>query len=82
MRKRGLKMIVYKIDILKALAEKGYTTTRLRREKLISEGSMQRIRRGESLSINTLNDVCIMLRCQLSDIIEIKATDSEKIKFF
>ena len=75
-------MIVYKIDILKALAEKGYNTTKLRREKLISEGTIQRIRKGESLSTNTLNDICIMLRCQPNDIIEIVATDAEKIRFF
>lgn len=75
-------MILYKIDILKALAEKGYNTTKLRREKLISEGTIQRIRKGESLSTNTLNDICIMLRCQPSDIIEVKATDAEKIRFF
>lgn len=75
-------MIKYKVDILKALAERGYTTTRIRREKLISESTLQRIRKKEPININTLNDVCIMLRCQPSDIIEIIPTDDEKIRFF
>lgn len=75
-------MIKYKVDILKALAEKGYTTTKIRRDKLISESTLQRIRKQEPININTLNDVCIMLRCQPSDIIEITPTDDEKIRFF
>ena len=75
-------MIVYKIDIIKALAEKGYTTTKLRREKLISESTLQRLRNKENINTQTINDVCIMLRCQPSDIIEVTPTDAEKIKFF
>lgn len=75
-------MIVYKIDILKALAEKGYTTTKLRREKLLSESTIQRIRNGGTINTDTINGVCLMLRCQPNDIIDIVATDAEKIRFF
>ena len=75
-------MIVYKVDIIKALAEKGFTTTKLRREKLLSEGTLQRLRKKENINTSTLNDICVMLRCQPSDIIEIIPTDEEKIKFF
>lgn len=75
-------MIVYKIDILKELAAKGYTTTRLRREKLLSEGTLTRLRKGENINTTTLNDLCLMLRCQPSDILEVVATDQEKIRFF
>ena len=35
--------IVYKIDILAALKEKGYNTNRLRKEKLLSEGVIEAI---------------------------------------
>ena len=75
-------MIVYKIDILKELSKKGYSNTRLKKDKLISGGTIARLRAGESISVNTLNDVCLMLRCQISDIIEIVPTDEEKIKYF
>jgi len=75
-------MIVYKVDIMKELANKGYTTTRIRREKLISESTLSRIRKKETINTTTINDLCIMLRCQPSDIIEIVPTDEEKIKFF
>lgn len=75
-------MIVYKIDVIKALAEKGFTTTKIRREKLLSEGTLQRLRKKENINTSTLNDVCIMLRCQPSEIIEVVASDEEKIRFF
>ena len=81
-KKRGFTMWKYKIDILKELSNKGYTSTRLRNEKIISEGTMQHIRNGKGISTDTLNTVCLILRCQPSDIIEIIPTDEEKIKYF
>jgi len=81
-KKRGFYMWKYKIDILKELSNKGYTSTRLRNEKIISEGTMQHIRNGKGISTDTLNTVCLILRCQPSDIIEIIPNDEEKIKYF
>ena len=75
-------MFTYKINVLKALSERGYTSTRLRNEKIISEGTMASLRKGKSITLETLNTICIILRCQPSDIIEIIPTDEEKIKFF
>ena len=75
-------MIKYKIDILKELAEKGYTANRMRREKIIAESSMQKIRNGELISLQTLNTICVILRKQPGDIIEVIPTDDEKIKYF
>ena len=37
----------YKVDILQALKEKGYNTNRLRKEKLLSEGALQRLRHAD-----------------------------------
>ena len=75
-------MIKYKIDIMKALAERGFTANRMRREKILSESTMQNLRRGGNITIETLNIICIILRCQPSDILEIVPTDEEKIKYF
>lgn len=75
-------MFTYKIDILKALSEKGFTCNRMRKEKIMSEGTMQNIRKGKGITTDTINTICVILRCQPSDIIEIKATDEEKIKYF
>ena len=75
-------MIQYKIDIMKSLAERGFTANRMRREKILSESTMQNLRRAGNITIETLNIICIILRCQPSDILEIVPTDEEKIKYF
>ena len=75
-------MIQYKIDIMKSLAERGFTANRIRREKILSESTMQNLRRGGNITIETLNIICIILRCQPSDILEIVPTDEEKNKIF
>lgn len=62
-------MIVYK-DIIKKLKEAGYTASRIREEKLISESTMSRIRRGESISTNTIDIVCKLTGCKVEDILE------------
>lgn len=75
-------MFFYKIDILKALSEHGYTPSRMRKEKIMSEATMQNLRRGKGITTDTINTICIILRCQPSDILEVTPTDEEKIKFF
>lgn len=75
-------MFSYKIDVLKALSERGYTSTRMRKEKIMSEATMQNLRRGKGITTDTLNTICVILRCQPSDVLEIVPTDEEKIKFF
>ena len=72
----------YKVDILKELSNRRYTSTKLRKDKIISEGTMQHIRNGKGITTDTLNTICLILRCQPSDIIEIIPTDEEKIKYF
>ncbi|MCI9444539.1 MAG: helix-turn-helix transcriptional regulator [Oscillospiraceae bacterium] len=64
-------MIRYKINILQALKEEGYTTYRLQKEKLISAGTVQKIRDGDtSLSIEMVNTICDLLHCQPGDLLE------------
>lgn len=75
-------MFRYKIDILKALSDKGYNTSRLRKDKIISQATMQSIRQGKGITTDTINTICIILRCQPSDIIEIIPTEDEKTKYF
>ena len=75
-------MFSYKIDVLKALSERGYTSTRMRKEKIMSEATMQNLRKGKGITTDTINTICIILRCHPSDILEIEPTDEEKIRFF
>lgn len=63
-------MLVYKINVLEAIKEAGYTTTRIRRERIISEGSLTRIRAGKMVSIETLEVICRILDMQPGNIIK------------
>lgn len=62
--------IKYKIDIIEALKEKGFTSYRIRMEKIIGERQMQQIRNGEVVSIACLTKLCELLDCQPGDILE------------
>lgn len=70
-------MLVYKFDVLQALKEAGYNTTKLRREKLISEGAMQKMRRGEVIGIITLEKICELLDMQPGNIIKYVEDEEE-----
>lgn len=62
--------IKYKIDLLPALKNAGYNTTRLRREKILSESTIQALRTGKMVSIENISRICAMLNCQPGDILE------------
>lgn len=63
--------IRFKISIINALANAGYTTYRIRKENIIAEGTMQKLRKGStSISLDTLGKLCELLGVQPSDIIE------------
>ena len=60
----------YKVNVMDALKEKGYSSTRLRREKLLGESYMSQLRRGDMISWAALDTVCTLLGCQPGDLIE------------
>ena len=62
--------IRYKLDILAELKKKGYSSTRIREEKLIGQSYLQQLRRGELVSWKILNIICSLLECQPGDLIE------------
>lgn len=75
-------MYKYKIDVVKALSDRGYTSYKIKQCKLLSQCTLGKLKRKENVTLETLNAVCLMLKCQISDIIDIEATDEDKIKFF
>lgn len=66
----------WKIDVLQALKEKGYTTYTLRhsenKEDRLSESTIQKLRNGEGVSWENLESLCRFLDCQPSDLIKYK----------
>ena len=62
--------IRYKVDVLAELKKNGYSSTRIREEKLIGQSYLQQLRRGELVSWKTLDTICSLLECQPGDLIE------------
>lgn len=63
-------MIIYKMDVLQALKDAGFTSYRMRKDKLIGERTMQQIRNKELVSWATVDTICSLLNCQPGDIVE------------
>ena len=59
----------YRIDVLAALKAKGYTTYQIRKEKLLSESTVQKLRAGVGVSWENIETLCRLLECQPGDII-------------
>ena len=59
----------YKVNVMDKLKEKGYSSTRLRKEKLLGESYMSQLRRGDMVSWAALDTVCTLLNCQPGDLI-------------
>ena len=70
--------LVYKMDILKALKEKGYNTNVLRKEKLLAEGVITSIRGAKPISWANIEKICKLLQCQPGDIIEYIEGENEE----
>lgn len=72
-------MLIYKIDVLPALKENGYSTARLRKEKVMGENAIQSIRERKPISWANIDKLCELLQCQPGDILEYQeeARDAE-----
>lgn len=62
-------MLIYKIDILQALKNAGYNTYKIKINNLLSQGVLQRLRRGEPVSWANMDAICRLLQCQPGDLI-------------
>ena len=60
----------YKIDVLAALKEKGITTYQIRKDRLLSESTVQKLRAGVGVSWENIVTLCRLLECQPGDLME------------
>lgn len=72
----------YKIDIVKTLSEKGFTSYKIKKNNLLSQGTLQKLKNEGNITLETLDAICCMLRMNIEDVIEIKPTNDDKIKYF
>ncbi len=70
-------MLKYKINVIDCLKDAGYSTTRIRKEKLLSQSTLQFLREGKPVGAIPLNDICRLLGKQPGDIFEYVDDDNE-----
>lgn len=66
-------LLQYKIDVMQQLKEVGITFTSCRENKVFSQGTLMRFRKGNAnIDAETLNRLCCILELQPKDIIRYK----------
>ena len=69
--------IQYKINVLEALKDAGYSSYKLRQDKILGESTISKIRKGEIVSAENLAILCELLNCQVGDLIEYRPNNTE-----
>ena len=73
--------LTYKINVLEELKKRGYSTNRLRQERILSESVIQHLRDKQPVSMTTLDKLCGLLSIDISDLIEYKPGLPKEIEF-
>ena len=63
-------MFKFKIDVIEALREKGYTSYALKQRGIIGQQSFQNLRKGIVPGLKTLDYICSLLDMDIGDVIE------------
>ena len=71
-------MLKYKDGVLDFLKSRGYSTYKLRKDKIMGESKIQNIRKNLT-SIETIDQLCYLLGCQPGDILEYVPDEAEII---
>ena len=59
----------YRIDVLAALKAAGFTSYRLRKENIMGESTIQKLRDRKPVTWETIETLCGLLHCQPADIL-------------
>ena len=62
--------VKYKVDIMEKLKAAGYSSYRIRKDKLLGEATVQKLRTGEAVSWENISKICELLQCQPGDLLE------------
>lgn len=63
-------MIKCKLNLIDALKNTGYSTYRIRKEKILGQATIQKLNSGGLPSWAELNKICSLLNCQPGDLME------------
>ncbi len=67
--------LVYKIDVLRELKRKGFSTYKLRSEKILSESTIHKLRKNKGVAWENIETLCMLLECQPADLIAYEKGD-------
>lgn len=62
-------MLHVRTDILKILKMAGYSSYRLRKENIMSESTMTRLRHGGDINLSTINTIMELIPIDIEDLI-------------
>ena len=61
--------IVYKVNVLDQLKAAGYSTYKLRQDKILGEATIQRLRENKLVSWENVATICKLLNCDIGDLL-------------
>lgn len=70
-------MLKYKVDVMTALKNAGYNTCIIRKEKIMGQMMLQKIKNGYMPSWSALDTICHLTGLQPGDLIEYVDNDKE-----
>lgn len=73
-----MKKLISYDPLWRTMERKGATTYTLQIKGQISSSTIRRLKAGQSVSTNTLDALCTLLQCDLSDIISYSPDSSEQ----
>ncbi len=62
--------MAFKINVLQALKDKGYSTYRIKNDKLLSQSTLQKLREGKPVSWENIETFCRLLEIQPGELLE------------
>lgn len=62
--------MVFKINVLQALKDKGYSTYLIQKERMLSHSTVQKLRKGSPVSWENIEALCRLLEIQPGDLLE------------
>jgi len=60
----------YKIDVLSALKDAGYSTYQIRKQSLLSQSTIYKLHNNRGVGWDNIETICRLLGCQPGDIIQ------------
>jgi putative transcriptional regulator len=68
----GSDFIISYAPLWETLKKKKISQYELIKEYNFSTGTLDSLRKNKSITLNTLHDICMMLKCEIGDVVEFK----------